>query len=153
MGNLAINFETHWQSVVAHAHHPRYPIVEIFPAHLEPGTLLGLHDELTADQNHSAFRCFPGKRQFALPYIVLLLYDRSHGHRALADKVVTSAIIDVDHFKLDLLLSFVEIVECEASLEVWVQIVVDLLGLAQFDPLFGQLVKLTQNADGIRLAE
>ena len=114
---------------------------------------MGLHDELTADQNHSAFRCFPGKRQFALPYVVLLLYDRSHGRRALADKVVTSAIIDVDHFKLDLLLSFVEIVECEASLEVWVQIVVDLLGLAQFDPLFGQLVKLTQNADGIRLAE
>ena len=52
-----------------------------------------------------------------------------------------------------MLLSFVEIVEREARLEVWVQVVVDLLGLAQFDPLFGQLVELTQNADGIRLAE
>ena len=73
--NLAVDFETHRQSVVAHAHHPGYPIVEIFPAHLEPGTLLRLLDELTADQNHSAFRRFPWKRQFALPYVVLLLYD------------------------------------------------------------------------------
>ena len=39
------------------------------------------------------------------------------------------------------------------SFEIWIKIILDLLSLTEFHPLFGGVIILTQDADWIRLAE
>lgn len=52
-------------------------------------------------------------------------------------KLVFTSTIDVYDFELQLLLLLVKVVYQEAGLELRIEVVEDLLGLAKFDPLLG----------------
>ena len=89
--------------------------------------------------------------QVASPHLSASTHDHTHGDLDLTDGVVVAATITVYHDKLHLLLLLEVVWHGEASLEVWIQIVLLLLGLANLSPLAASLFK--EKALWVRLAE
>ena len=86
-------------------------------------------------------------------HLALCSHDSTHGSLNSTNWIVATLAIPVNHLKLDFLLLLKEVIDCEMCLEVRVQVVLDLLRLAQLDPLLSLVIVLTQDADGIRLAK
>ena len=67
----------------------------------------------------------------------------------LANQIITAIQIDINDGKLQLLLSFKEVIQGETALEIWIQIILYLLGLTELNPLLIAIVIFREDAEGI----
>jgi len=85
------------------------------------------------------------------PHLSTRSHKVSHGHVDLTNVVVFAFAVSVNNTEFKVLDLFEVVGDREAGCEVWVQRVLDLLGLAQLDPLSVSLLK--EEALGVRLGE
>jgi len=83
--------------------------------------------------------------------LLLGSHEFAHSDLDLANCVTVVAAIAVDHNEFEILHLFEEVCQCECSLEVRIQIVLDLFSLSDFDPLI--VLLFVKDALGVRLAK
>ena len=67
----------------------------------------------------------------------------------LANQIITAIQIDINDGKLQLLFSFKEVIQGETALEIWIQIILYLLGLTEFNPFLIAIIIFREDAEGI----
>ena len=78
-------------------------------------------------------------------------HEFAHSDLNLSNCVTVVAAVAVDHHEFKILHLFEEVCQCECSLEVGIQIVLDLFRLSDFDPLV--VLLFIKDALGVRLAK
>ena len=90
-------------------------------------------------------------RQWSSEHLLLGTHELAHRHLNFTDRVIVSPTITINHHKLEVL-NLLEVVGyLEGSLKVWVQLILDLLSIANFHPTVVPL--FVQDALWVRLAE
>jgi len=83
--------------------------------------------------------------------LLLSSHEFAHGDLNFANRFTVVAAVAVDHHEFKILHLFKKVGQRECSLEVGIQIVLDLFSLSDFDPLI--VLLFVKDALGVRLAK
>lgn len=118
---------------LAHTHASAGVILHIFPTKWPLCYLLrGLHAHSLDNDLSSILIALVG--EISCPCLLLGSHELAHCDLYLANCVIVAATVAIDHHELVVLHLFKEVGQHERSLEVWIEWVLDLLSLANFDP-------------------
>jgi len=130
-----MNLKSEGLSLWAHAHAASPHVVNVAPSHLELSSHIALGLGFSAHNNLASVSIFAWKSESTLEALLLGSHQSSHSSFDLSNQVILGHSIAVHHFKLELLLLFKEVIAGKAGVEIWIQIVIDLLCSSKLLPL------------------
>ena len=137
-------------SLLTHAQAATSHIVDGLPTDTELHDFVRLGDRLrTNDKLSSVGRALV--RQISREHLLLGTHELAHRDLNLTDRVIATTTIAINHHKLEVLNFLEEVGNLEGGLEVRIQLVLDLLSIANLHPAIVPL--LVQDALWVRLAE